>query len=380
VNFRLDQHTIFMALAGSQAHGTAREGSDVDLRGVCVAPIHVRLSLFATFEQYEGPLTSELETTIRPRLEAHSTASRAMAIKIECVVFDIAKFLALCTNANPNALELLFADEKDWAFETPAWRRLHNERNRFLTKKVRQTFLGYAMAQLKKIRTHRAWLLQPPARQPSREDFGLPATSSALSRDDQNRIEQSIADRVRAYGVDDVAMLKHTRIAVQERMDGFIRDMLAVPAEEIDERIRAVAMHSLNLPPDVVVALNAEKRYRAAAKHWESYQTWQRQRNPARAELERQHGYDTKHAMHLVRLMRMGLEALQRGELLVRRPDAVELAAIRDGALSYDELIELATRLQADMERAATSTNLPEDVDSAAVDELAFDLMTGSGS
>ena len=31
--FPIEQHTIFLTLAGSQAHGTAREGSDVDLRG-----------------------------------------------------------------------------------------------------------------------------------------------------------------------------------------------------------------------------------------------------------------------------------------------------------------------------------------------------------
>ena len=57
-------------------------------------------------------------------------------------------------------------------------------------------------------------------------------------------------------------------------------------------------------------------------KHWDSYQTWKTHRNPARAELERQHGYDTKHAMHLIRLMRMGLEVLETGDLGVRR-DAV---------------------------------------------------------
>ena len=74
-------------------------------------------------------------------------------------------------------------------------------------------------------------------------------------------------------------------------------------------------------------------------KHWESYQTWKTHRNPARAALERQHGYDTKHAMHLVRLMRMGLEVLERGDLRVRRDDADALSAIRDGAMSFDELL-----------------------------------------
>jgi len=373
--FPLERHTIFLTLAGSHAHGTARDGSDVDLRGVCIAPLPVRLSLFRAFEQHEGALGGELAAAVLPRLQAHATACRGLATKVECVIFDIAKFVSLCAGANPNALEILFADERDWLLETPAWRRLHGERRRFLTRKVQQTFLGYAMAQLKKIRTHRSWLRSPPTEKPSRADFGLPVADGTLSRDDQNRIEQSIADKVRSYGVDSIDMPKHTRIAVQERLDTFYRDVLSGSHDDVEARMRAVATRALSLPADVVLALDAEKRYRAALKHWDSYQTWKAQRNPARAELEQEHGYDTKHAMHLVRLMRMGLEVLDRGELLVRRDDAAELSAIRHGALSFDELLATAARLEHDMQRAAARNALPADVDHEQVDRLAVELM-----
>ena len=174
-------------------------------------------------------------------------------------------------------------------------------------------------------------------------------------------------------------MSKPTRIAVQERMDAFFRDVLSTSDEDIDDRMRAVASHALSLPVDVIAALNAEKRYRAAMKHWDSYETWKSQRNRARAELEREHGYDTKHAMHLIRLMRMGLEVLERGELLVRRPDAAELNAIRDGAMSFEDLLAAAARLQADMESAAANSSLPTDVDRQLVDELALELMRSHG-
>lgn len=378
--FPLERYTIFLALAGSHAHGTARDGSDVDLRGVCVAPLPVRLSLFRSFEQYEGPLHGELAALVTPRLAAHPTARRSLGTKVESVVFDLAKFVALCASANPNALEILFADERDWIVETPAWRRLHEERRRFLTKKAQQTFLGYAMAQLKKIKTHRSWLLTPPTKKPAREGFGLPAAGGTLSRDDQNRIEQSIADKIRSHGIDNIDMPKSTRIAVQGRLDAFCRDVLSASEGDIEERMRAVATHALNLPADVVAALNAEKRYRAAMKHWDSYQIWKSQRNPVRAELEREHGYDTKHAMHLVRLMRMGLEILERGELLVRRHDAAELIAIRDGALSFDELLATAAQLEQDMQRAAARTTLPEDVEYEKADRLAVELMLEAGA
>jgi len=378
--FPLDQHTIFLTLAGSQAHGTAREGSDVDLRGVCVAPISERLALDRGFEQYEGELPESLAVRVVPRIQDHPTASLALDIKTECVVFDIAKFVGLCAVANPNALEILFADEQDWVFETPTWRRLHEARHRFLTKKVRQTFHGYAMAQLKKIKTHRSWLLNPPTRKPSREEFGLPVSGGTLSRDDQNRIEQSIAEKIRSYGIDDIDMPKPTRIALQERLGAFYRDALAASEDDLDDRMRAVATHTLQLPPDVVSVLNAEKKYRAAMKHWDAYQTWKTHRNPNRAALERHHGYDTKHAMHLIRLMRTGLEVLNTGDLHVRRDDAGELSAIRDGAMSFDELLAASTELEDAMDKASGTTTLPADVDRDEVNALLLALLQEGNS
>jgi hypothetical protein len=77
-----------------------------------------------------------------------------------------------------------------------------------------------------------------------------------------------------------------------------------------------------------------------------------------------------------VRLMRMGLEVLASGELRVRRHDAAELAAIRDGALPFDALLEQVDAMRAAIERAAEVTTLPADVDHDAVDAL---LMTVLG-
>ncbi|MCA9550574.1 MAG: nucleotidyltransferase domain-containing protein [Myxococcales bacterium] len=377
MTFNPGADALFIALAGSQAHGTAREGSDVDLRGVCVAPLAVRLSLFDGFEQHEGPLSGELEQAVLTRLRAHPTASRGLEVKLESVLFDVAKFLGLCANANPNALEILFADPADWVHETPAWRRIHDARRAFLTKKVQQTFQGYALAQLKKIKTHRSWLLSPPTRKPTREDFGLPE-SGTLGREVDNRVEEGLAEKIRAWGVDTLEMDKPTRVAVQARLQEFWRDALAVEEDELEVRMRAVASHALGLPAEVMQTLNAERRYRAALRHWESYEKWKAQRNRARAQLEAAHGYDTKHAMHLVRLMRMGLEVLRDGELRVRRPDAAELAEIRDGALDFEALSRLAAGLEAEMRAAAAQSTLPEGVDRAAVDALAYAVMIGS--
>lgn len=371
----LQRDTIFVTLAGSHAHGTAGAGSDVDLRGVCIAPLRERLSLGSTFEQCEGRLDGPLWDAIVVRLREHPTAHSAVSEKVESVVFDLAKLVRLAANANPNALEVLFADEADWVYVQPKWHALHGERRRFLSKKVEETYLGYGLAQLKRIRTHRAWLLEPPKQRPEREEFGL-ADRTTLDRDARDRIEHAINGRMREYALDDLEMPPTTRAALRRALERFWLDSLATSEAELDSALHRTAAHGLGISADVVHTLEAEKRYRTAVRHWDAYSEWKKQRNPRRAELEAKFGYDTKHAMHLVRLMRTGLELLETGELSVRRDDAEELVAIRDGKLTYEELVEQAERLAALMRGAAERSKLPGDVDHEAVDALLYDLST----
>jgi uncharacterized protein len=366
---------IFVTLSGSHAHGTARPGSDVDLRGVCVAPLALRLSYRDGFEQHEAPLEGPLWSRVRDALREHPTASPTMAAKVESVLFDLTKLVKLCANANPNALEILFSDERDWLLSTPIWRRLYAERHRFLSAKVEQTYLRYALSQLKRIKTHRSWLLNPPHKAPTRADFGLPE-QAVLSADHRHRIEQAIAEKTRSWGIDTLEMPKADRIALRARLTEFWSDVLVCREEEIDDRQREVAADSVGIPRGLLEALDAERRYRAAQAHWDSYLRWKEERNRDRAQLETEFGYDTKHAAHLVRLMRTGIELLKSGDLRVRRPDATDLMAIRDGKYSYDELVVETERLESAMKTAAEASSLPPDVDHAALDELLFGLLT----
>ena len=82
-------------------------------------------------------------------------------------------------------------------------------------------------------------------------------------------------------------------------------------------------------------------------------------------------GYDTKNASHLIRILRMGCEFIETGELTVRRPDAEELVAIKRGDWALGRVRAVAAEL---FERARdaemSSTALPDEIDVAAVDAL----------
>lgn len=370
---------IYLTLAGSHAHGTAHDASDLDVRGVSVVPLPKRVSLRPIFEHAEGPLTESLLALVEPPSRRSELTDLARVTKGEFAIDELAKFLTLCAAANPGALEVLFTAPQHWLVAAPAWHRLHARRHRFLTRKVRETFLGYAMAQLHRIKSHRSWLLHPPRAKPTRADFGVPEHAALLDRDQRNRLEQSLAEKLRTYGVDELEMPRDTRIALRERLSRFTADVLACSVDEVEGAQREVAAHTLGLSQELIAALNAEKRYQAAMRHWESYESWRTHRNPKRAELERRFGYDTKHAMHLIRLMRMGLEALTQGTLTVARPDAAELHQIREGALSYEALTTLASELEAQIGAAADASPLPHAVDLDALDALLLDVLDCAG-
>jgi uncharacterized protein len=368
-----EKDTIFVTIAGSHAHGTARGDSDLDLRGVAIAPSQVRLSYRKTFEQYEGPLTAEMTSLLGPVAETRQLAAKPG--KVEIAIFDIVKFFRLCAGSNPNALEILFADEDDWLWQSPAWRTIFDQRHLFLSRKVCETYIGYALAQLKRIKSHRSWLFNPPSGQPTRAEFGLPELS-ILKADDRNRIEEAIATKLRGWASDDLEMPPATRIALRKRLEEFWMDTLDIGGfDSLDLELRRKAALSVGLSREVMEILERERRFRAAQKHWQSYQRWRAERNPMRAGLEARYGYDTKHAMHLIRLMRTGLELVRTGNLRVRRPDAAELLAIRDGKMTYDEVVEEARHLEHLMREGLGSSPLPAQLDEDSIDGLLVNVI-----
>lgn len=78
-----------------------------------------------------------------------------------------------------------------------------------------------------------------------------------------------------------------------------------------------------------------------------------------RLESVRKFGYDTKNACHLIRLLRMGIEALTDGEVNVLRHDNQELLKIRRGEYPLNYIEEEAKRLQDLLDAAYVNSKLP---------------------
>ena len=299
---------IMSTLAGSHLYGTATEESDIDTRGVFIPTKEYFLGCFKHVEQIENK-------------------------KEDIVLYDIRKFCKLAADCNPNIIELLFvpivpSKSKYYSVYSTHWHMIVENRDLFISKKARFTFSGYAISQLKRIRRHRSWLLDPPKKKPERKDFGLP----------------------------------EERLIVEKEQLGAYNALIE----------RNAPIHASS---NMLEALQKEKEYATAKREWKQFLNWKETRNPTRAKLEKRYGYDTKHAAHLYRLVTEGEELLTTGRITLPRPDSEIILKIRGGGFSYEQLLELVGNVDERFDEIYESSTLQHKPKIKEIDNLCIKIV-----
>jgi predicted nucleotidyltransferase len=121
---RLPAHSVLSVVVGSRAYGLETEESDVDRRGVFVAPTRLFWRLAKPPTHVEGPLPEQFS-------------------------WEVERFCGLALQANPTVLECLWSPLVEHS--TPAGRELLAIRHAFLSSRAHQTFTGYADAQFRRL-------------------------------------------------------------------------------------------------------------------------------------------------------------------------------------------------------------------------------------
>ncbi len=353
MDFDLEKHTIFKTLAGSRSYGTSTPTSDTDYRGIAIPPMEYIVGLRG-FNQY-----------VRNEPD-------------DVTIFALRKFVDLALKCNPNVIEQLFVDERHIVKTTKWGEELREKRKLFLSTRALYTFTGYAMSQLKRIKRHKGWLMSPPKGMPSRQDYGLP--EHTLIPKDQLGAAMTLMQRHLHEHVPSLAAADNfgreqfwEGLATVLSLYAGTRGISFAETEDwpdVQEEVLLAVGRDLGFSADFLTLLAKEKSYSTSKREWKQYSDWVKNRNPARAALEARYGYDCKHAMHLVRLMRMGREILEDGELIVFRPDREELLEIRNGAWSYESLIEWAEGQDKELKRISKTSVLPKTPDEKAVQEM----------
>jgi predicted nucleotidyltransferase len=355
----LPDRTILLTRAGSRSYGTSTPSSDTDFKGICIEPLRYYTGFDIQFEQ-------------------------ATISKPDTCIFSLRKFFKLAADCNPNVIETLYTAEEDWLIPeelsgmpftsayAKAFETLYKFRNEFLSKKARHTFSGYAMSQLHRIKRHYAWHTKPPDHEPTRKEFGLPDIT-LCPMDQLVAAEAAIRKHVDALYNLDFDLPPAETIEFEEHRQALIQRVAEV-CGQAGTTVEAAVGKGLGFDANFLDLLDKERAHKNARLNWEHYQQWKSERNPARAELEAKYGYDTKHAMHLVRLLRMGREVLQGKGVIVRRPDAKELLEIRAGALTYQQLIDYAEGEEKAMIEDEKNSRLPKQPDRRFLNQLCVDI------
>lgn len=344
----LRKRTMFITIHGSIAYGLNTPESDVDLRGVAAVPKEYLHGFNKRFDQY---IKSEPD----------------------CTIFNIKKFFHLTSEGNPNTLELLFVDPEHHLYVDELGQMLIDNRSHFLSKSLKERYIGYSRAQAHRIRNHRRWVMSPLQSKPTRADMGLPEKPE-IDKNEFDLIKSVINKKVESWLPDFEPFSDSQKIYLQNK----VSDVLAEIEITSDEKWQAAA-RTLGLSENLIHIFKKEKEFENKLADWKSYQEWKQNRNPKRAALEAKHGYDLKHATQLVRLLRLGKEILETGEVHVKRiHDREELMAIKTGIWTYDQLIEYADKIEEDVQTAYKNSKLPNQPNIKYLDKLCVDIIDKS--
>jgi predicted nucleotidyltransferase len=140
---------VYLTRHGSKAYGTDVEGSDDDYKGIAIPPKQYYLGIGQRFDQQEFK-------------------------DPDVVIYELRKFFTLLSNCNPNCIEVLFTDPADHIFVSKVGEKILENRQLFISKRVRWSFAGYSFSQLKRIKAHKKFLENPLLAPPTREQFNLP--------------------------------------------------------------------------------------------------------------------------------------------------------------------------------------------------------------
>ena len=336
---------LFECVAGSRAYGTDVSGSDEDIRGLFVVPATAYLDLSRPIDQVGDH-------------------------RGNVVYYSLRRVIELLAQANPNILELLFIPDDCIRKTSPEMQMLVERRHLFISRQCADTHAGYAMSQIKKAKGQNKWINNPkPEAPPSKEDFCYVIPWQV---DSQARPARPLPLRTIGWLLDEyhAARLEHSRDTYRlyyyrKQARGVFRgDVIAcesIPEEDESTRFAGFLLYN-------------EQGWRQAFADHQNYWAWRRDRNESRWQ-QQERGeldFDAKNMMHTVRLLLSGRSLMKSGQPIVRFSghQLALLMSIREGKLSFDEIMSVAQEILADCERLKATADLPDICESAQATTL----------
>ena len=365
---------LYEVIVGSQAYGTNVETSDIDKKFV-----------------YIMPEDSILGFDYVPQIEVDK----------DYCGYEIKTFLEFISVNNPSVIEMLYSPEKCVLHIDEAFKKVIENKEKFITKKAKDSFAKYAIKQIKKARglNKKQNIEQGSVVRKDILDFCYVIQGEKSISWKKWNSELGFEEKF--LGITNIPHAKDLYAVFYDR-DAFLCFSDSIP-ENLRENAKvfrkekglsmgfgykglakvggsenAAESNQLRLssiPKGEVPICNIyfnKDAYTSHCKDYKEYMEWVENRNTARYVDTVKHGQqiDGKNMSHCMRLIRMSKE-IGRGEgIKVFREDREELLAIRRGEVDLETLIQTAESEIELIDSIYESSNLPEKVDHHFVNDL----------
>lgn len=410
---------LFERVTGSRLYGTSFElgehpfwddyESDWDYRGLYVVDPTLKLML---------PPFNKFEKTMKLPED-------------DIEYYELEKFFLEALKNNPNYMDLLFGDEDSLIGTSERGRYLLDNKDLFLSNKLGNSFNGFAMSQLTRMKNHKKWFTQYPdiydvqkkiteAFKNKHIDYDSISThfsgslASLLSDQDKNKKKEK-SDMPFEVMLD--TYFKNVNYDINKYMKPKIYGYLhmyenGAPVNMDQSMIHFLHNNSTFKKKNESIyfvysgqesVLLSQYAIRNQLKHRPDTQKpfkylmhvdfttfksrteeikdlwkWKVERNNRRSELEERFGYDVKHAMHVYRLLDGAIETFENGTYTPRLSGnrLIEAKSILSGHLTYDEVMAEAQAKMKVLRNLGKKGIFPERPDEKKLNSIYMEIIS----
>jgi predicted nucleotidyltransferase len=365
---------LYLVIRGSHAYGTNVETSDTDYSGVFIQSMNDILG-----NKYTEQINDDTNDT---------------------VIYEIRRFLELLGSNNPTVLELLNTPEDCIIYKDPAFDLILNDKERFITKICAKSFGGYAKQQISKAKGQNKkqnWEKDKVNRKEVLDFVYVIEGEKSIPWKvwNNDRYEEKFIGVVNVPNARDIYAVYFDKDAFcmfSESVSESTRKTLINIRKEsgqymgfgykglvkTGEGLNSAESNQLRLSsipkgeePICVITYNKDG-YTQHCNDYKSYQTWLEQRNESRWVDVKSHGQkiDGKNMLHCKRLMEMAKEIAKGEGIIVRRPNAKDLIAIRKGEVDLQTLIDSVEKEIIEVDKLFDNSELPDSIDIEFINNL----------
>jgi hypothetical protein len=376
---------LYEVISGSIAYGTNLPSSDEDRRYVYILPIDYILS---------GNIIEQVNDDTN-----------------DVVGYELGRFLNLLSSANPNLLELLNMPEDCVVYKNPAFDIILENKDKFLTKKCKNSFAGYAHSQISKAKGQdkkQNWEKDKVTRKdvldfvyviegeksipwkkwntdsecPSGKIYdekfcgvvNIPNARDLYAVYFDSNAEYCFSDRISQERREEfISIMKEEYKTMGFGYKGLVKTGEGANVAESNQ-LRLSSIPKGQTP--ICNIIYNKDGYTMHCKDYKEYQEWLDNRNEARWVDVQSHGQkiDGKNLLHLVRLLKMSREIIEGKGIIVRRKDSDELLKIRRGEVNLESIINWSKEEIDKIDFLFRDSNLPDRVDSDFINKLIINI------